>query len=79
LKEALPVYGGSFEILGTLLLKFPFPEGELILPGRLRFQQCSENLCEPPQTIAFELSLTLQPFLVSDRDPELRGQSSPKS
>lgn len=79
LKEALPVYGGSFEILGTLLLKFPLLEGELILPGRLRLQQCSESLCEPPQTIAFELPLTLQPFLVSDRDRELRGQRSPKS
>jgi hypothetical protein len=79
LTETLPVYGGSFEILGTLLLKFPLPEGELILPGRLRFQQCRENLCEPPQTIAFELPLILEPFLVSDRERELRGQRSSKS
>jgi hypothetical protein len=78
LKEALPVYGGSFEIVGMLLLKFPLPEGELILPGRLRFQQCSENLCEPPQTIAFELPLILQPFLVSDRDRELLEQRNSK-
>lgn len=71
LKEALPVYGGSFEVRGRLLLKFPLTEGELILPGRLRFQQCSESLCEPPQTIEFELPLTLQPFVVSDRDRKL--------
>jgi hypothetical protein len=76
LKEALPVYSGSFEILGTLLLKFPLPEGELILPGRLRFQQCSENLCEPPQTVEFKLPLTLQSFLISDRDRELIKQRS---
>jgi hypothetical protein len=76
LKEALPVYGGSFEMLGTLLLKFPLPEGELILPGCLRFQQCSESLCEPPQTIAFELPLTLQPFVISDRDRNLKQPSS---
>jgi hypothetical protein len=76
LREALPAYSGSFEIQGTLLLRFPLPEGELILPGRLRFQQCSENLCEPPQTIAFELHLTLQPFVISDRDRELRERRS---
>jgi hypothetical protein len=52
------------------------PEGELILPGRLRFQQCSASLCEPPQTITFELPLTLQPFVISDRDRELREQRS---
>lgn len=79
LNEALPVYSGSFEILGTLLLKFPLPEGKLILPGRLRFQQCSENLCEPPQTVPFDLPLTLQPFLVSGRERELRGQCSSTS
>jgi hypothetical protein len=79
LKEVLLVYSGSFQILGTLLLKFPLPEGQLILPGRLRFQQCSENLCEPPQTIEFELLLTLQPFVISDRDRELIKQRSSKS
>lgn len=36
--ETLPVYGGSFETQGTLLLKFPLPEGELTLSGRLRFK-----------------------------------------
>jgi hypothetical protein len=74
LNQALPVYSDPFEIQGTLLLKFPLPEGELILPGRLRFQQCSEHLCEPPQTIAFELPLILQPFVISDRDRALSEQ-----
>jgi AhpC/TSA family/Disulphide bond corrector protein DsbC len=43
LKEMLPAYSSAFEIQGTLLLKFSLPEGELILPGRLRFQLCSER------------------------------------
>jgi len=71
LKETLPVYSGSFEIQGTLLLKFPLPEGELTLPGRLRFQACSQTICEPPQTITFHLPLTLQHFVISERDREL--------
>ena len=39
LKEILPVYSGWFEIQGTLLFKFPLPEGELILSGYLLFQR----------------------------------------
>jgi hypothetical protein len=69
-------YRGLFEVRGNLLLKFPLPEGELILPGRLRFQQCSETVCEPPQTIAFELPLTLGPFLISERDRKLLEKKS---
>jgi hypothetical protein len=78
LNEALPVYSGSFEIRGRLLLKFPLPDGELILHGRLRFQQCGENVCEPPQSISFELPLTLEPFVVSDGDRKLLDQKRPK-
>jgi hypothetical protein len=79
LSEVLPVYSGSMEIRGTLLLKFPLPEGELVLPGRLRFQQCRDDVCEPPQTIPFTLPLTLQPFVVSDRDRELLARKNSKA
>jgi hypothetical protein len=79
LNEALPVYSGSFELRGRLLLKFPLPDGELILQGRLRFQECGKNVCEPPQAISFELPLTLAPFVVSDRDRKLLDQQGPKS
>ncbi len=79
LNEVLPAYTDSFEIQGRLLLKFPLPEGELILPGKLRFQQCSENLCEPAQVIPFELVLILDPFLISDRDKKVRERHGSKS
>ena len=62
LKEILPVYSGWFEIQGTLLFKFPLPEGELILSGYLRFHACSQTVCEPPQTVTCALPLTLKPF-----------------
>ncbi len=57
---------GSFEALGSILLKHPLPEGKLVLRGALRFQQCSDSLCEPPQSLPFELPLILEPFLVSE-------------
>lgn len=55
----------TFEGLGTLLLKFPLDAGTIMLSGQVRFQQCSDTICEPPETIAFELPLTLEPFMVA--------------
>jgi hypothetical protein len=58
-----PIYAGSIQAHGSLLLKFPIPAGKTALSGRLRFQQCSDTVCEPPETIAFELPLTLEVFV----------------
>jgi hypothetical protein len=71
LGETLPVYSGSFQAVGTLLLKHPLPDGRLVLQGRLAFQQCSDTVCEPPETKSFELALTLQPFMISEQDKKL--------
>jgi len=65
LGETLPVYGGSFQGVGSLLLKFPFEAGQTVLRGQLRFQECSDSVCEAPETIGFELPLTIEPFLVA--------------
>jgi len=46
-----------------LLLKFPFEAGRVVLRGKLRFQQCSDTVCEAPETIPFELPLTIEPFV----------------
>jgi hypothetical protein len=67
LGETLPVYSGLFRGIGMLLLKFPLPEGRLALQGRLAFQQCSDTVCELPETISFELALTLETFMVAER------------
>jgi len=75
LGETLPVYEGEFRALGKLGIKWsPPPEvkflgdslGKRIEPGpykligTLRFQACSDEVCEPPQAIRFELPLTLE-------------------
>jgi hypothetical protein len=67
LRENLPVYSGTFRGTGSLLLKYPLEEGRILLSGHVRFQQCSDAVCEPPQTLAFELPLTLEPFMVASR------------
>ena len=63
--ELPEVYNGSFQGLGSLLLKFPFPAGRTALAGKLSFQQCSETVCEPPESVSFELPLTIEPFIVA--------------
>jgi hypothetical protein len=75
LDEIQAVYSGSFEAHGGLLLRFPLPDGELLMRGSLCFQQCSENVCGPPQRITFEIPLTLEPFVISDRDREMKQRS----
>jgi len=64
LGETLPAYEGSFQGQGSLLLKFPLETGRIVLSGKLRFQQCSDTVCEAPETVPFELPLTIEPFVV---------------
>jgi peroxiredoxin len=65
--EELPLLSGSFDALGSLLLKFECEPGRIALPGRLTFQQCSDTVCEAPQSISFELPLTIEPLVTADR------------
>jgi hypothetical protein len=67
LGETLPVYSSPFQGLGSLLLRFPLDAGNIMLSGRVRFQQCSDTVCEAPETILFDLPLTLEPFMVAVR------------
>ena len=64
LGETLPVYGGSFEGRGSLLLQFPLEAGQIALSGKLRFQQCSDTVCEAPENVPVELPLTIEPFML---------------
>ncbi len=74
LGETLPVYSSTFEARGTLLLKHPLPQGSVVFKGRLDFQLCSDTICEPPQTLPFELLLDLQTFVISERERKLNEQ-----
>jgi hypothetical protein len=38
-----------------------------VLSGQLRFQQCSDTMCEAPETIPFELPLTIEEFMDAER------------
>lgn len=64
---AMAEYSGIFETNGSLLLRFPLPEGQHTLRGRVEFQQCGESVCEPPESVAFELPIRLGRFLVAEQ------------
>ena len=40
--------------------------------GTLRFQACSDDVCEPPQTIKFTLPLTIEPGVPHFKKIELK-------
>jgi hypothetical protein len=65
LDETLPVHSGSFQGIGSVLLKFPLDAGPIKLTGHVQFQQCSATVCEPPVSLPFELALTLERFMVA--------------
>jgi AhpC/TSA family/Disulphide bond corrector protein DsbC len=74
LGETLPVYAGELKAHGKVGIKWsppmpaPFlkPLGKKIEPGiyeiagTLRFQACSDDVCEPPRTVKFTLPLTIE-------------------
>lgn len=74
LNETLPVYEDHVEAFGKLEIKWspPMPApfllalGKVIEPGRykiggvLRYQACSDTVCEAPAEVRFELPLTIE-------------------
>jgi AhpC/TSA family/Disulphide bond corrector protein DsbC len=74
LNETLPVYEDELHAMGKLGIrwsppipaKFLEPLGPPIKPGlhqidgAFRFQACSDDVCEMPQTIKFQLALTIE-------------------
>jgi DsbC/DsbD-like thiol-disulfide interchange protein len=62
LGETLPVYSGSVRAFGRILIKSNLKPGDYKLEGTLRFQQCSEEICQLPQKIAFEIPIAIEPM-----------------
>ncbi len=74
LNETLPVYEAEIRAIGKLGIrwsppmpaKFLEPLGKRIEPGlhqiegTLRFQACSDEVCEMPQTMRFQLPLRIE-------------------
>jgi DsbC/DsbD-like thiol-disulfide interchange protein len=60
LGETLPVYKGDFRAKGKILVRSGLKPGEYQLKGKLKFQECSQDICKIPQSIAFEIPLRIE-------------------
>lgn len=60
LNQIYPVYTGNFKASGTIVLSKQIKPGDYSIPGTLRFQQCNDAMCKMPQTVHFELPITIQ-------------------
>jgi AhpC/TSA family/Disulphide bond corrector protein DsbC len=74
LGETLPVYEGEIRAIGRLRVKWspakdakflhalaqPIEPGQYRIAGTLKFQACSDSVCEAPREVNFELPLTLE-------------------
>ncbi len=62
LGETLAAYTGEFKAMGKLLLREKLPVGKHQLAGELKFQECNDQICKLPQTVRFEIPITIQPI-----------------
>ncbi len=60
LGETLPVYHGNFRAKGKILVRSGLKPGDYQLKGKLKFQECSTDICKIPQAVAFEIPLKIE-------------------
>ncbi len=60
LGETLPVYHGNFRAKGKILVRSGLKPGDYQLKGKLKFQECSQDVCKMPQSVAFEIPLRIE-------------------
>jgi DsbC/DsbD-like thiol-disulfide interchange protein len=59
LGQTLPVYKGSMHAGGNVKLRPDLKPGDYKLSGKVEFQECSDNICKMPQSLPFEIPITI--------------------
>jgi hypothetical protein len=59
LGQTLPVYKGSVHAGGDVKLRPDLKPGDYTLAGKVEFQECSDNICKMPQSLSFEIPITV--------------------
>ncbi|HVN26860.1 MAG TPA: protein-disulfide reductase DsbD domain-containing protein, partial [Candidatus Binataceae bacterium] len=60
LGETLPVYHDKVRAKGKILIRSGLKPGEHQLKGKLRFQECSQDVCKIPQSVPFEIPIRIE-------------------
>lgn len=58
--KPVSVYSGSFEVTTRLKAPAGVPLGPRNVPGKLRYQACTTNMCMPPKTLTFQLPVEVR-------------------
>jgi DsbC/DsbD-like thiol-disulfide interchange protein len=61
LGETLPVYQGEVNADGKIRIRPDLKPGAYKLAGKLDFQECNDQICKLPQSVAFEMPFTVDP------------------
>lgn len=59
LNETYPVYHGSFEAVGEIVLAQQLKPGDYSIGGTLNFQECNDAICKMPQAVRFALPIRI--------------------
>ena len=59
--QPLAVFDHEFVTGAELAIASDAPAGDLVIPGRLRYQACDDRLCFAPQTATFEWKIRVAP------------------
>ncbi len=59
LGQTLPVYKGSMHAGGNIKLRPDLKPGDYTLAGKVEFQECSDNICKMPQSLPFDIPITV--------------------
>ncbi|MGH7839696.1 MAG: protein-disulfide reductase DsbD domain-containing protein [Candidatus Binataceae bacterium] len=65
LGQTFPVYEGKFAAVGNILLKQQLKPDDYKLSGTLEFQECNDNECKIPQSVAFAIPLKIEPLVAA--------------
>ena len=60
LGETLPVYEGSFQGRGSIVISGRVKPGTSKIAGTFRFQECNDSICKLPQEIPFEIPIKIE-------------------
>ena len=60
LGETLPVYEGSVQGKGSILISGSVQPGTTKIRGTFRFQECNDSICKLPQEVPFEIPVKLE-------------------
>lgn len=59
LGQTLPVYKGSVHAAGDIKLRPDLKPGAYKLSGKVDFQECNDTICKMPQSLKFEIPITV--------------------